>query len=121
LVEDVTEIGLVVQRYGRRAGFAVEQCTSAEAAWEFLQRSRPDLVLLDVHLPGASGLELCRRLRGTPGLADLPIALFSQADRPEDEQAGREAGANDVLSKELLGQPEVWSSRLRQILRAAPR
>jgi CheY-like chemotaxis protein len=119
LVEDVPEIGLIAQRLGRRAGHTVEWCARAEEAWEYLQRTRPDLVLLDVHLPGMSGLELCQRVRAAPHLAGLPVALFTNRDRPEDVRAVEEAGADFVLSKDVLCQPDVWQGRVGEMLKAA--
>jgi PAS domain S-box-containing protein len=120
LVEDLPEIGLIVQRLGRHAGYAITWLTTAEKAWDHLQQesSRPDLLLLDIHLPGMSGVELCRRLRSTPALARLKVALFSQVDRPEAVAAGRDAGANFVLSKALLSRPAAWQRRLQQMLAA---
>jgi CheY-like chemotaxis protein len=76
----------------------------------------PDLVLLDVNLPGTSGPELCRRLRATPGLDGLPVAVFCHWDRPGDMAAGLAAGADFVLSKELLTRPEAWTDRVREML-----
>jgi PAS domain S-box-containing protein len=116
LVEDMPEMGLIVQRLARKAGHDVHWVQTAEDAWDHLQKHRPDLVLLDIHLPGMNGIELCRRLRELPQQADLPIALFSQGALPEDISAGLAAGANYVLSKELLCQPESWRRRLSEVL-----
>jgi PAS domain S-box-containing protein len=120
LVEDNLDIGLLVQRYAQRAGYRLKWLTSAEAAWEYLrQHDRPDLLLLDNHLPGMSGIELCARLRAD-GFADLRIALFTQVTQSEEVEQGRAAGANVVLSKELLCEPEVWQQRVEELLRAQP-
>jgi CheY-like chemotaxis protein len=80
-----------------------------------LQTHKPDLVLLDIHLPGMDGIELCQRLRSLRQ-EELSIALFSQGAHPEDISAGLAAGANYVLSKELLCQPDAWRQRLHEIL-----
>jgi CheY-like chemotaxis protein len=61
-------------------------------------------------------LGLCRRLWAAPRLADLPVALFTQADRPEDVAAGLEVGADFVVWKDLLARPEAWHERLGEIL-----
>jgi PAS domain S-box-containing protein len=119
LVEDMHDMGVIVQRLARKAGHNLHWVTSAEAAWEHLQDHRPDLVLLDIHLPGMDGIELCRRLRTLPQHTELPIALFSQGADPEDISAGLAAGANFVLSKELLCQPEVWRRRLHEVLNSS--
>lgn len=118
LVEDMPEIGLIVQRLAQRARHEVKWVTSAEDAWGWLQENRPDLVLLDIHLPGMDGVELCRRLRATPAHADLPIALFSQAADPDDLEAGMAAGASLVLSKDLLCHPDAWRRHIDELLAA---
>jgi PAS domain S-box-containing protein len=115
LVEDMSEIGLIAQKLAQRAGHELTWLKTAEDAWQYLQQERPDLALLDVHLPGMSGDELCRRLRTLPHLADLPIALFTQGH--EDPAWVKAAGADYILSKDLLCQPEVWQRRLADILR----
>jgi CheY-like chemotaxis protein len=69
-----------------------------------------------VNLPGENGLVLCRRVRSTPQLAHLPIALFSLWDRPGDIAAGLEAGSDYVLSKALLCRPEDWQLRVKELL-----
>lgn len=121
LVDDAADVGLIVQRFARRAGHTVVVQPDAESAWEYLHRSpRPDLVLLDFNLPGANGADLCQCLRAVPTLADLRIALFSHWQRPQDVLHGLNAGANFVLSKDLLCQPEAWNARLGEILPPAP-
>jgi PAS domain S-box-containing protein len=119
LVEDMPEMGLIVQRFARKAGHELCWVKTAEEAWDHLQGNRPDLVLLDIHLPGMNGIELCRRLRTQQRQTTLPIALFSQGALPEDITAGLSAGANYVLSKELLCQPEAWRQRLAEILHSS--
>jgi CheY-like chemotaxis protein len=121
LVEDMDDLGRVAQRLLEMAGHRVHWCRSAEQAWEHLQHDRPDLVLLDINLPGMSGLDLCRRLRAAPAQADLRVALFSQADQESDVQTGLAVGADHVLSKELLCDPDLLDRQLRGILsRPAP-
>src|SRR5437870_12722355 len=112
LVDDSPEIGVIVERFSRSAGHQASSRTDVTSAWDYLSRTRPDLVVLDVNLPGESGLVLCRRIRAAPGLAKLPIAIFSHWDRPEDIAAGLRAGADFVLSKELLCSPDDWRIRV---------
>src|SRR5262249_27046614 len=116
LVEDMPDIALIAQELARRAGHDIHWVNSAEAGWDYLQQHRPALVLLDIHLPGMSGVEFCKLLRRTPRLDDLTIALFSQLDEPEDQSAARSAGADFVLSKELLCQAADWQGKLDEIL-----
>jgi CheY-like chemotaxis protein len=117
LVDDSAEIGLIVQRHARRAGYTVVHFPRAEPAWEYLrQGARPDLVLLDVNLPGMSGLELSRLVRQTPALADLTVALLSSSMQLEELRTLREGGARFILCKDLLTRPEEWQARLRELL-----
>jgi CheY-like chemotaxis protein len=149
LVEDSPEITFIVQRYARRGGYEVAACATVSEAWDWLKAEGstqkaegrrqkaegesppsafcllpsafclPDLVLLDVNLPGENGLELCRRLQAVPELAAVPVAIFGHWDRPEDIAAGIEAGAEFLLTKDLLARPEAWQTRLGEILTPA--
>jgi PAS domain S-box-containing protein len=117
LVEDMPDIQIIVQRFTQHSGYSLKWVASAEEGWDYLQAHRPDLVLLDFHLPGMDGIELCRKLRAVPELADLPVALFSQGANAEEQQAGRAAGADFVLSKDLLCRPDDWRRRIDEMLR----
>ncbi len=89
-------------------GYRTIPARDVDAAVAVLKREVPDVMVVDVMLPGASGLELCRRARGELGLVDLPIVIVSAKSHLNDVQAGVEAGANVYLVKpvtksELLG------------------
>src|SRR5205807_1039944 len=96
------------------------------AAWDYLHADgmpRPDLILLDVHLPGASGLDLFRRLRqelGAPApagpLASLPVALFVSWSVSDSIAEGLAEGIDFVVSKDLLARPEGWKERIEEVL-----
>jgi DNA-binding response OmpR family regulator len=124
VVDDGPEIGLIVQRLGKRAGQEVVCRAHVASAWEYLLQTagdrRPDLVLLDLNLPDLPGVELCRRLRATAGLRDVPLAVFSNWDQGPEIAVGLEAGARFVVCKDLLTRPEAWQARLADIL-AHPR
>jgi CheY-like chemotaxis protein len=119
LVDDVPEMALLVAALGKRGGYEAASCSDVPSAWEYLGERLPDLILLDVHLPGGDGLELCRRARATPALADLLIALFGHWGRPSDIVAGLKAGVDFVVSKDLISQPAAWHQRLEEILPSA--
>jgi DNA-binding response OmpR family regulator len=116
VVDDAPDVVLVVQHLGRRAGYEVESCADVPSAWAAVRRRTPDLVLLDVNLPGESGLVLCRRVRETRNLAKVPIAVFGLAERPSDLVGGLGAGADFVISKDLLCRPAEWASRIQETL-----
>ena len=79
LVDDDPELGLIVGVLARKAGQALSCRPDVESAWAALAESRPELVLLDLELPGASGLDLLRRARADAGLSGLRVALFCQS------------------------------------------
>jgi two-component system phosphate regulon response regulator PhoB len=115
VVEDEEPI-LEMLRYGlERFGFSVRCVGSGEEALAATMRERPDLVLLDLMLPGMDGLEVCRRLKGSPETADIPIVMLTARDGEADIVAGLEIGADDYLTKPFS--PRVLSARLRAVLR----
>lgn len=81
------------------AGHACGWVTSAAAAWQCVQRKRPDLLLLDQGMPGESGMTLLRRLRRSPELYDLPVMMFTAMSGAQDECQAIYAGAQDFLTK----------------------
>lgn len=115
LVDDAPEMGLIVRSLARRAGWDVTVRIDAEAAWHSLDERRPDLILLDVNLPGASGLDWLRRVRGTPELAGLTVALYTHWGLPADVAAGLDAGVDFVFDKDLATRPADWQQRLAEI------
>lgn len=97
-------------------GFAVSAAESGAAALAAVAKSRPDLVLSDVAMPGMSGLTLCRRLKADPRTAGVPLVLMSGARKADDEQAaGIEGGADDYLLKPFT--PRLLLAKVRGVLR----
>ncbi len=115
LVDDSTEMGMIVANLGKRAGWEVRICLDAEAAWTALPQGRPDLVLLDVNLPGASGPQWLRHVRAEPDFAGLPVALYTHWGLANDVAAGLDAGADFVFDKDLAARPSDWQARLMEI------
>ncbi len=79
--------------------FDVRTAASGREALELCGRSAVDVVLLDVMMPGMDGFEVCRRLKGDPGTAHIPVVLVTALDQPADRVQGLEAGADDFLTK----------------------
>jgi PAS domain S-box-containing protein len=119
LVEDMVEVGLIIQRLGEKSGLNVTYCTNAEEAWEYLQNHEPELLLLDINLPGMSGIDLCKKVRGDLERGAVPIVLFSHVQTPEELKELHAVGANFVLSKDLLIDPAYWQKKMKEILPAA--
>ena len=95
-------------------GYAVIEASDGISALEAVAQ-RPDLVCLDVMMPGLDGIEVCRRLRSQPEHAGLPILLLTALHRTEDKTRGLEAGANDFLSKPF--EESELAARIRSLLR----
>lgn len=81
------------------AGYACGWVTSGEEAWELMRRRRPDLMLLDQDMPGISGINLLRKLRGSADYYDLPVIMFTAMSGSEDENRAIYAGAQDYIRK----------------------
>ena len=97
LVEDEEGIRASVEHALRREGYTVESHADGDRAWAAFERGLPDLVILDIVVPGIDGLELCRRLRGRA--AALPIVFLTSKDEELDRVLGLEIGADDYLTK----------------------
>jgi putative two-component system response regulator len=96
--------------------YEVHVATGGERCLELARRVRkPDLILLDVMMPGMDGYEVCRRLKANPDTADIPVLFLSGRTAAEDERIGLEIGAEDYLSKPV--NPAVMLARIRAHLR----
>ncbi|WP_072396825.1 response regulator [Hyphomicrobium sp. CS1GBMeth3] len=114
VVEDDEEIHRLVRDLLVREGFAVEVADSGAALDQLLARCRPDLVILDLMLPGEDGLSICRRLRSS---GNLPILMLTAKSDPVDRIVGLEMGADDYLGKPF--NPRELLARVRALLRRA--
>ncbi|GAA1902818.1 response regulator transcription factor [Streptantibioticus ferralitis] len=112
LIEDDPAVRHGVTLALRRRGHEIEAAATGEAGLAALEGFRPDLVLLDLMLPGASGFEVCRRIRAT---RQLPIIMLTARGDDMDVVLGLEAGADDYIVKPARG--EVLEARIRAVLR----
>lgn len=112
MVEDDPEIGRLVGDFLRREGFAFECAVDGAAMDGVMQRLRPDIIILDLMLPGEDGLSICRRLRQAD---DIPILMLTAKSDEIDRVVGLEMGADDYLAKPF-GTRELLA-RVRAVLR----
>jgi putative two-component system response regulator len=99
IVDDESQNVEVLRRLMTRLGYEVLTAAGGESALHSVMRDRPDLVLLDVNMPGIDGFEVCRRLKTDPATRLIPVVLITTLTRSEDRIRGIEAGADDFLSK----------------------
>ena len=115
IVEDEPAIAEVLQYNLDRGGFAVEVFTSGDSALEAIRKSPPDLVLLDLMLPGIDGLEITRFLKRDKATAGIPLVMITARDSETDRIVGLELGADDYVTKPFS--PREVVLRVKAILR----
>lgn len=115
VVDDEPDI-LELLRYNLiRDGFQVGLASSGEEALKIIRTHSPDLVLLDLMLPGMDGLEVCRLIRGDQTTKNLPLVMITAKGEESDIVAGLELGADDYITKPFS--PRVLSARVKSVLR----
>jgi two-component system, OmpR family, alkaline phosphatase synthesis response regulator PhoP len=115
VIEDDPDIRELVAFSLGKEGYAVHQAESGELGLESATAAAPDLVILDVMLPGMDGLETLRALKASPALARVPVILASAKGEDPDVVAGLELGADDYVVKPYS--PRVLVARVRTALR----
>lgn len=115
VVDDEEDILELVRHNLTREGYQITCADSGERALEILNQSMPDLMLLDLMLPGIDGLDICRRLKGSSATAALPIILITAKTEDADIVAGLECGADDYVTKPFS--PRVLLARIKAVLR----
>ncbi|MDF2658523.1 MAG: two component transcriptional regulator, winged helix family [Paenibacillus sp.] len=114
IVEDDKEIRELIRLYLVKSGFRVEEANDGVSALRVFESARPDLVLLDIQLPGGDGLTLCEQLRS---VSNIPIVFVSARGEAEDIVHGLSLGADDYIPKPF--DPAVVVARVKANLRRA--
>lgn len=118
VVDDDPTVSEVVAGYLQRAGFAVRLAADGPAALRAAEERRPDLVVLDLMLPGMDGLEVCRRLRAREsGTRPVPVIMLTARGDEDDRILGLEVGADDYVTKPFS--PRELVLRVQSVLRRA--
>jgi DNA-binding response OmpR family regulator len=112
VVDDEPIVREVVVRYLAREGHKTLEAADGNAARGTIERSEPDLVVLDVMLPGTDGLELCRWIRAR---SELPVIMLTARGEEADRIVGLELGADDYVTKPFS--PRELAARVRSVLR----
>ena len=116
VIEDDETIRTLLQMLLRNAGFtSVRTAERGDTGFELVRRHKPDLVLLDLMLPGLDGLSVCRRIRETPALAQTRILMLTAKSEDADIVRGLELGADDYVTKPFSR--SVLLARIQAVLR----
>lgn len=107
----LTLIGIMLER----GGFEVIKAGDAYSALDLLSTETPDMIILDVMMPGMDGIELCRQIRAASPTQNTPVLILSARGDAEAVQQGMAAGADDYLSKPILHHDLI--SKVRELLK----
>jgi two-component system phosphate regulon response regulator PhoB len=119
VVDDEADIRELVRHHLEREGFVATCVATGEEVLAAARRRRPDLIVLDLLLPGVDGLDVCRRLKADAGLESIPIVMLTAKGEEADIVAGLELGADDYVTKPFS--PRVLMARVRAVLRRKSR
>ena len=115
LIEDDSDIAELVQYNLEREGYRVHVSGDGELGLKQALQLRPDMIVLDLMLPGLDGLTVCRRLKASPQTQDVPILMLSAKGEESDVVIGLEMGADDYVAKPFS--PKELVARIRAVLR----
>lgn len=115
VVDDEILIRETVRLALEHAGFEVTVVEDPAAAFESVKTRRPELVIMDLYMPGLDGREVCRRLKSDPATKDIPVVLFTGSNEAVDVVTGLDSGAVEYLAKPIDG--EVLVNKIKGILK----
>jgi two-component system OmpR family response regulator len=115
IVEDEAEIAQLIQLYLEKEGFSCRVCRDGLTAVQVFQEQKPDLIILDLMIPGLDGLEVCARIRQKPGIKDPYILMLTAKGEELDRIIGLSTGADDYMVKPFS--PRELVARVRALLR----
>jgi two-component system alkaline phosphatase synthesis response regulator PhoP len=119
VAEDDPDIASLLAHYLQRAGFEADLVPSGKDVVPRIKKAPPDLLLLDLMLPGIDGLEVCRTVRGDQHTASIPIIMVTAKGEESDRIVGLEVGADDYITKPFS--PNEVIARIRALLRRSQR
>jgi len=115
VVEDEEDIQELISYNLKKEKYTVQEVFSGEEAIDYVLAKTPDLILLDLMLPGIDGFEVCRRLKNNETSREIPIIMLTSKGEESDIVAGLELGADDYIVKPFS--PRVLIARIRAVLR----
>lgn len=117
LIEDEEDIASLIKLQAEVSGYKLHVEVDGVNGYRAIEREKPDLVILDIMLPGENGLDVCRRIKSNPDLRDIPVIILTARSEELDVVLGLELGADDYVAKPFS--PKVLFSRCKAILRRA--
>jgi two-component system alkaline phosphatase synthesis response regulator PhoP len=115
VIEDEEDIAALIKLQGEIAGYKVHVETDGLNGLRAIEREKPDLIILDIMLPGQSGLDVCRKVKTSADLKEIPVIIISAKSEELDVVLGLELGADDYVTKPFS--PKILFSRARAVLR----
>lgn len=115
LVEDEEDIAALIKLQAEISGYKILIEVDGLNGYRLIEKEKPDLVILDIMLPGLSGLDICRKLKSSQELQHIPVIMLSARGEEIDIVLGLELGADDYVTKPFS--PKVLFSRVRAVLR----
>lgn len=115
LIEDEEDIAALIKLQAELSGYKVIVETDGLNGFRAIERESPEIIILDIMLPGMNGLDVCRKVKNMPELKHIPIILISAKSEELDVVLGLELGADDYVTKPFS--PKVLFSRVKAVLR----
>jgi len=115
LIEDEADIASLIKLQSEISGYSLHVEVDGLNGLRAVEREKPDLLILDIMLPGLNGLDVCRRMKSNPDLKDIPIIILSAKSEELDVVLGLELGADDYVTKPFS--PKVLFSRIKAVMR----
>ncbi len=115
LIEDEEDIASLIKLQAEISGYKLHVEVDGINGYRAIEREKPDLVILDIMLPGQNGLDVCRKMKSNPELKNIPVIIISAKGEELDVVLGLELGADDYLPKPFS--PRILFSRIKAVLR----
>lgn len=115
LIEDEEDIAALIKLQAEFLGYKLHVEVDGAHGLRAIEREKPDLIILDIMLPGENGFDICRKVKYHPDLKEIPIIMLSAKNEELDIALGLELGADDYISKPFS--PKIFFSRVKAVLR----
>ncbi|MGE5196376.1 MAG: response regulator transcription factor [Anaerolineae bacterium] len=115
LIEDEEDIAALIKLQAEMSGYKLHVEVDGVNGYRAIEREKPDLVILDIMLPGQNGFDVCRKMKNNPELKNIPVIILSAKGEELDVILGLELGADDYVAKPFS--PKILFSRIKAVLR----